>query len=439
MRKKKNHTKVDEVSIANSLKAVLGEKKVEKEARSTGFLRRKRVLLPYALILAMITTLGQGKAQWLADILRAYNDLTKGQLRYKPFHNQLSKSTFAEWMRRILEIALSELTFQVLEPVPESKLGMFKDIRLHDGSSFAIKASLKNSYPGRFRKNSPAAIELHVTMSGYENAPDTITLAPDKEAEKHFRPDPDSLKGCLFLGDRAYQDMLYFIEIRQQDGYYIVRGTRNIRPIISKAWDERGRRLRKLEGKVINSRRLPRHNVDLEIEWKKGNDIYQGRLVVFYKPGRRNKKDYTYLHTNLDRSDFSIEDVGNLYRFRWQIELLFKEWKSDANLHRFDTGKEPIAEGLIWASILASVLKRTITHAAELSANVELSTQRVARSAQIYLRDIVKALMYPSIRKLLTCILEVFDFLSVNARRAHPKRDRIKGRLRAGLQPIATA
>ena len=42
---------------------------------------------------------------------------------------------------------------------------------------------------------------------------------------------------------------------------------------------------------------------------------------------------------------FSIEIVARLYRFRWQIELCFKEWKSYANLHQFDTANPHIAEG----------------------------------------------------------------------------------------------
>ena len=52
------------------------------------------------------------------------------------------------------------------------------------------------------------------------------------------------------------------------------------------------------------------------------------------------------LVTNLARSRFSAEQVGQLYRLRWQVELLFKEWKSYANLHAFDTSKAGIAERL---------------------------------------------------------------------------------------------
>ena len=64
---------------------------MEDVARNTGFLRRKRVLVPHALVLALLKSLGMGKAEWIADILHAYNALTGASLRYKPFHNQLKK------------------------------------------------------------------------------------------------------------------------------------------------------------------------------------------------------------------------------------------------------------------------------------------------------------------------------------------------------------
>jgi IS4 transposase len=48
--------------------------------------------------------------------------------------------------------------------------------------------------------------------------------------------------------------------------------------------------------------------------------------------------------------------VARLYRFRWQIEFCFKEWKSFANLHQSDTANPHIAEGLIRANLCAAVL-----------------------------------------------------------------------------------
>ncbi|MEJ2353872.1 MAG: IS4 family transposase [Anaerolineales bacterium] len=437
--RKNGATKQDVRSIAKNLKSLVGENEMEDLARSTGFLRRKRVLVPHALVLALLTTLGMGKADWIADILRSYNALTGASLRYKPFHNQLKKSQFPEWIRQVLETALLKLALEVLEPLPQSKLEMFEDIVMHDGTSFAVKTKLRRVFPGRFKKVSPAAVELHVTMSGFCNSPESITLAPDRESERHFRPDPCSLKGRLALEDRAFQDKKYFLAIDQAGGFFIIRGTKNIKPRILEAYDENGVRLRWLEGKKVTPRRLPRQSLDLKIGWGKDDNEYIGRMVVIYKPGRRNKKEYTYLHSNLSRDAFSLKEVGTLYRLRWQIELLFLEWKSHANLHKFDTGKKAIAEGLIWASILASMFQRYIAHAAELVTKMEISTQRVAKSTLHFLPAIIAALLSLSLSRIISALKATLEFLKVNATRAHPERDRLKGRLQAGLRPIASA
>jgi IS4 transposase len=39
------------------------------------------------------------------------------------------------------------------------------------------------------------------------------------------------------------------------------------------------------------------------------------------------KNEPTYWATNLDREQFSANAVIKVYKLRWQIELLFKEWK----------------------------------------------------------------------------------------------------------------
>ena len=63
----------------------------------------------------------------------------------------------------------------------------------------------------------------------------------------------------------------------------------------------------------------PGQCVDLDVEFHVGPRVVGFRVVVL--PGREA------------RTPFSLDLVGRLYRFRWQIELCFKEWKSYANLH----------------------------------------------------------------------------------------------------------
>ena len=45
-------------------------------------------------------------------------------------------------------------------------MARFKDIVIHDGSSFALKPVLRTAFPERFTTLGPAAVEVHATYSG---------------------------------------------------------------------------------------------------------------------------------------------------------------------------------------------------------------------------------------------------------------------------------
>jgi len=73
------------------------------------------------------------------------------------------------------------------------------------------------------------------------------------------------------------------------------------------------------------------------------------RLIVSWPEG---KGEPTYWATNLDREQFSADTIIKLHQLCWQIELLFKEWKSYCNLQKFNTRKATMMEGLVWVSLL---------------------------------------------------------------------------------------
>jgi hypothetical protein len=114
------------------------------------------------------------------------------------------------------------------------------------------------------------------------------------------------------------------------------------------------------------------------------------------------------------------------------VELLFKEWKSHANLRAFDTANSNIAEGLIWASLCAAILKRYCAHMTERITRVAISTRTVAKCVHHVLHDVLYDLMHQP-QRLQASIQRAIEFLSKNARRAHPKRDQISGPLKLGL------
>ena len=63
----------------------------------------------------------------------------------------------------------------VLQPKAHGPLGEFGRILIQDGCSFAVKETLHEQYPGRFNKQNPAAVELHVTMSLLDESVEEVT------------------------------------------------------------------------------------------------------------------------------------------------------------------------------------------------------------------------------------------------------------------------
>ena len=415
--------------LSQTLARVLSTDEVNQIGRDTGQAQRLRTVTPHRLFLAMVSTLGSGRVESLADLLRAFNYQNGVEVAYKPFYNRLARRGFATFMQQMLVRLLGQLRLQTLMPDGDRAVARFTDIVIQDGSSFAIKPTLAGAFPGRFTTIEPAAVEVHATYSGFADDVSQVALAPDAQAERPFLPDPATLRDRLVLADRGYPGVEYFEAVAAHGGAFIIRLTRTYDPWVRAAWVD-GHRVPVAKGLRL-SRMLARqtgHVVDLDVEFVRGDRRVGFRVVAL--PGR--DPAMTRLCTNLPRTPFSTDLIGRLYRFRWQIELYFKEWKSYVNLHQFDTGNPHIAAGLIWASLCAAVLKRFLAHAAQRAGSgTAISTRRVAMCAHHLLDDLVAALLIGA--GLLRALRRGLLYLLANARRSNPDRDRRTGRLRVGL------
>lgn len=50
--------------------------------------------------------------------------------------------------------------------------------------------------------------------------------------------------------------------------------------------------------------------------------------------------------------EYGQEEIVELYRVRWQIELLFKRWKQNLNIQTIRAGKEKYAQTLLYAWLI---------------------------------------------------------------------------------------
>jgi hypothetical protein len=422
--------------IERALKSTISTAGVNALGVETGQSERLRVVTPHRLFLAVVGALASARVESLADLLREFNHQNGTDTRYKAFYNRLARPSFSEFMRQMLGRLLQGLALKTLQPEEAGLLSQFEDIMIHDGSSFALKSVLRHVFPGRFTTIEPAAVEIHATFSGFADNVMAVTLTADTEAERHFLPDAQELRNKLLLADRGYPAVPYFEALSEHNASFIMRLSRSFDPWVLTAYERK--RAHPLKRPVRLSEFLSQHQgycLDLDVEFERGKPGTVFRLLVL--PGK--EKAMTRLCTNLARTRFSFEMTAKLYRFRWQVELCFKEWKSYANLHAFDTGNEHIAAGLIWAGICAAVLKRFLAHAAQIvGKGVPVSTRRVAMCAR-HLLDALVADLLRGGEQLRHILADGIAYLLTNARRANPVRDRATGRLRTGLAVVGSA
>src|SRR5437762_12130269 len=364
--------------VADKFQWVFSEALLNACGKEVKFCRRQRVITPFRLGLALTATCASQRVETIADFHCGFNALFGTTITYKAFYNQVAKPRFADFARTLTSRLIGEMTLKVLGFAKGRAFAEFRHIVLQDGSSFAIHDGLREVFPGRFKIVKPAAVELHTTMDLLCDAPTTVVLTPDTTSEQAFLPEPTSLRASLLLADRGYIDLHYLRRVQDEGGFFLIRAKAGMNPQVLEAFREDGKRLRSLRNKPLQTihAKLPkRQRVELVVQWHVDGKPLCLRLIFSWN---RRLKSFCSFLTNLPSHRYPLEVICRAYKWRWQVELLFKEWKSYANLHAFDTEKVAIVEGLIWAAIAAAALKRFLAHATQLIAGVAMSTRKAA-------------------------------------------------------------
>ena len=172
---------------------VFSETDLNALGKEIGLCERERSITPFKPGLSIVTSLACNQVESLADLQRDFNALIETEIGYKAFYNQLAKAEFPEMMRAVTSLAIKQMSFNVLGFREGSPFCKFRQILVHDGSSFALKDALQESFPGRFSAVSPAAVEQHTTM---DLLSDTAVRTESALAVFAIKPSTRSLTEC---------------------------------------------------------------------------------------------------------------------------------------------------------------------------------------------------------------------------------------------------
>ena len=191
-------------------------------------------------------------------------------------------------------------------------------------------------------------IKAHVLVRAKHNLPCFVRLTEGKEGDSNILPLIDLPAGSIIVMDKGYRNYQQFIKWTQKQITWVSRihGRTAYRQSGTRRLDKDQRRQGVQQDCVIELGNRRTAYI---------NPIQTVRLVTFYdKP---NKRTLQFITNNFTLSASTIADI---YKRRWQIELLFKRIKQNFQLHYFLGDNENAIRIQLWCALIADLLIKIV-------------------------------------------------------------------------------
>lgn len=307
------------------------------------------------------------------------------------FWDRLARKRNVDYMKNIVFGLLKSSTAVILG-TPELLTSLrVSQILILDSSLFSLWDGLSGVSKG---SRTTASTKWHACFDALtgENVWSKITKGSASDV-KYF-PDIETLTGKLILFDLGYFDFTLFAAIDSVGGFFLSRIKSNINIVIDKCVAGLSARHEGSNLKEIPFKR--KHGEIIELMTTiMTNDISKAyRVIGFWN---KDEKKYHWYITNLI---VSARFMYTLYRFRWQIELIFKGCKQSLNANRLATSNnQNIVECLLYATIAAQIIttKFIAIPLEELTVDQQnaVSFQRIAKIGALLREEILFSLLYP--------------------------------------------
>lgn len=367
--------------------------------------KRRRKFTPVTLAQAFVLALLQNpkaNSEEIASLAAASGiDVTPQAVeqRYSPSLVEFFKVLFGEMAQTI--VASKESLAPLLE--------RFTDVIAIDGSVISLPDSQENEYQGcgGSYEGGKSALKLQTEFSLRNGQLRCVQIeqgrAPDAATDRqHIK----QTKGSLRIADLGFFSIAVFQQIDDSDAYYLSRIQHQTRIYVDDTkfdlvtWlNARG------QGVVDQQIEIgadARHSCRL-IAWRVPEEIANRRRQKLFaatrkKTGRQptaaslDACDWEFLLTNVPEAMLSVKEAIVLYRARWQIELLFKRWKSTGEIDEFDGRNDTIKMARFWARLCAALLQHWLSVAATWSPTLDVSLAKTAKLIRQFAKDIAIAL-----------------------------------------------
>lgn len=252
-------------------------------------------------------------------------------------------------------------------------LERFTDVLLLDSSTITLPAAMADRFPGCGGSygSGKAALKCQVQWSLKHGGLDAFVVEAGRNCDyKTLLQQAQLPKGALRIADLGYFDSEVFERFSRDGVFWLSRlhfGMKVFcegKPVALMRW------LAAQDGPVdrwvsLGNKQQLRCRL---LAWRVPEEVANRRRQKLIENARRKGRrlptaerldwcHWTILVTNVPEEMLSPEEAAVLYRARWQIELLFKRWKSQGGIAELSGSTPERQMAKVWARLLAVIVE----------------------------------------------------------------------------------
>ncbi|MDJ1476914.1 IS4 family transposase [Bacillus sp. LS15-K4] len=440
--------------IAEELQRHMSPHVLEHLAKEKGFVQRKSKYQAQELV-ALCVWLSQQVASTSLTQLCNCLEVSTGILISPEGLNQRFNASAVQFLEQVLANLLTQRIHSTKEIIHQYTT-TFKHIRILDSTTFQLPDKFSSHYQGSSGSSHTAGVKIQLEYDLLSGKFLHVYVGEGRENDKTFRS--TSLQTIqpkdLYIRDLGYFDLHDLQKIHDKGAYYVSRLKLNSRIYCKNDQPEYFRngtvkkgtlyiqldmeelmnqlspgqtmeipevyigQYQKLPARVI-IHRLTKEQTEKRLKEQTKREKKKG---IIYKERSKRLSGINVYITNLSAENVPTEHIHDFYSLRWQIEILFKTWKSFFQINQCKEIKKERLECHLYGQLI-SILLCSSTMFKMRQLLLDKKKKELSEYKSIYMIKNYYLLFYEGLQKdiheLLKVLLRLFYLLEKNGRKSH--------------------
>lgn len=401
-------------TIKNFINGMLNHR-IERTAKSIGFIKRNDgKLLPATFVKALTLGLLNTSNPTLQLISDTCEDMQEGlHISREAIYQRLGAG--ATLLKEVFKQAMECAANHAVEACKTSLSEVFKNIYICDSTCISLPEKLAKTFYGSGGTSKKGGLHIQTVYSLVNRCIKSMDVVPGHVNDTRYtREIATKLNpGDLVMFDKGYKNKLGYKDIIEKNAFFLTRASKNTMfyGLTSKGYAKKcldivsilknSNGIVDMEVQVGGDpeRRIRCRFLAIRLPDAIANERVRKARINCRKKKQFSEKELEMLRwetfiTNVPAEKLSTESACELYRLRWQIEILFKACKSNLGLERIGVGGKHQVECILYGKLIIAVLTTLVY-----SRYYEVIYRTFSREVSIlkfsrYLRERLSGLIY---------------------------------------------